>query len=261
MKFNKFFSIEIDHDYFQESLCNDLLILPTTQCSRLLKNYRLLFSNSQQSTVSVFTALNDKEKPFIAPASDISFDFFVFLINPDFAAYSKLPVKKAEEIYLFSTKNVDSKNPSRLISSAIKKPQQTLARNKPLFGLVQIFFTGTFPISYTLHFEAAEATWKYYLLANNNLPNLTINGSSAGIDFARSKKTGKDQADQVAEAINNNFPGSNLLVFESQAPIAYQKSGRKDIQLINADKNSILINHLPNPSFNENGIKIINIQN
>ncbi|HEX8279217.1 MAG TPA: hypothetical protein VF540_11005, partial [Segetibacter sp.] len=137
MRFKKFFSIELSHDYFEKGMCDDLLIQPTEECTRLLKNYKLVFKGSQPNAVSVLAIVNDQEKLLAEPSQGRSFDFHIYLLNPDFLSYSKLAEKKSGEVYFFSSKNVDPKNKSRLIASTVAK---TTTSKHPLFGLIQIFY-------------------------------------------------------------------------------------------------------------------------
>lgn len=259
MRFSKFFSININHDYFQSSVCPDLLVQPTMECARLLKNYKLCLKDDGYGNVAVFAAVDDFDKPVVEVASSTFFDFYILLKNTAFGSYSNLPSKQPQEVYFFSSEHPDPKEQSLLITSTVNSGQRPID-GKTVFGTIQIVFKGSLAVNYTIHFKAAEVNWKYYFLANGNANNLSINAADAGIAFSKRSAT-DNQKDNISKAIDSAYPNVNLVVFESEAPVPLSERGKGDIQLVNMDKNEVVISHLPNPCYNENGIKIINLLN
>lgn len=259
MRFQSFFNITFTHAYLNGGRCPDLYIEPTNDCSRLMKNNGFVFNNNDSSNVSVYAPVDEKGKLLAEPKDNTSFSFFVFLLQPGFVSYTKLPARQADQLFLFT--NVDENNNSteELKVSIMSKQGVNTSGNRFAFGLVKIVYVKPFNEHFALKFEANDVTWKYYLVANSSSKKLLVDGSAADISFKETKGT-KVSSDKVYNAMVNTFPNANISLFESEAPISYQQLGRKNIRLVNSDK-SILIDHLPNPGLNENGIKIINTIN
>jgi hypothetical protein len=259
MKYQKLFDIAFNHAYYNGGQCYDLLIEPANDCTRLLNNYKLIFNNKDRSSVSVYQPVDEKGKGTLQPGDDVSFNFLVFLDTPDFISYTRLPGKQPGEVLLFSNVGVNDQSSVKLLPSTIAKPAVGLSNGRHLFALIRIVYTKPFPGNFVLEFEANEVMWKYYVVMGSNAKKLSVDGSAAAISF-REAKAAKTSSDGVYKAIANNFPGATISLYESEIAVPFRQAGRKNIRLINSDKN-ILIDHLPNPGLKENGIKIINTIN
>jgi len=258
MKFTKIITIDINHTYFNSRPFYDLSIQPTPACARLLRNYSMVFNN--KSCSNVFVALQQENDVPVQTAISDFFEFLVFVADNNFVSYTKLIPAEPGKVYCYSNVTAAGKPSANLIPSLVSKSQINGYGNKNVFGVIRVYCNTAFPIKLNLNFEAADVNWRYYLIANNNFKNLAIDGKLAKITFVKTEVDANTK-DEVVNAINSNFPGANLSIFQSQKAIPYQQLGIKNIQLINADNNSVLINHLPNPGFKENGIKIINTLN
>jgi hypothetical protein len=220
----------------------------------------MAFKTNTKNSVSVSAIQNEQGNLEVLPLAGQFFEFVLFLEDNNFFSYTKLLEKRPEELYFFTNVNARKKTSSDLIASTILKSEIAFTSSKNLFGVLRVHCNATFPINLHLNFDAVDVNWRYYVIAGNNFQNLTVDGTLANINFIK-KQTDQKLADKTFEAIDSNFPGCNLFVFESEGVIPYSQRGIKDIRLINSDTKKTLIDHLPNPGYSENGIKIINTLN
>jgi hypothetical protein len=91
MKYTKLFGIRLKHPYYQDGLCTDFAIEPTTTTLRLLANDRCVL-RSGPGWARVFIDLDpDKPESLIPVDSGDPFSFRLRLQNRDFALITDLP--------------------------------------------------------------------------------------------------------------------------------------------------------------------------
>ena len=257
MKFSRLFNIEIRHEYYDNGLCPDLQVAPTPACAALLSRCKMMFA-ADPSTPGVIAQLNELDKLQSTPPSSAVFEFYLLLRNPDFITYTSPLPNTTNDAFLYTNRDSKSKSSITLLTSSIPKPQPSYVNGKPVFGLIRIVPDAAFPVTYTLGFKAANLKWRYYLIAGNNLANLSIDGTTANIKFIKTNAGGKPVGDKIYDAISSNYPDAGLSIFETEKEVSLRQVGRKNIQLINTSNSVVLVPHLPNPALKENGIKIIN---
>jgi hypothetical protein len=257
MRFSRFFSIEIRHEYYDNALCTDLQAAPTPACAALMSKCKMMFDPSPINP-GVIAKLNDSDQLLSPPPANAAFDFYLLLSNPDFFTYTSPLPDSTSKAFQFTNRDAKSKPLTALLSSSIPKPQPSYVDGKPVFGIVRIVADATFPMTYSLSFKAANLKWRYYLIAGSNLNNLSIDGTTSDIKFIKTTSGGKPVGDKIYDAITSNFPDASLSIFESEKEVSLRQAGRKSIQLINTSNNVVLVPNLPNPALRENGIKIIN---
>jgi hypothetical protein len=255
MVFSKKISISIQHDYFDKDHAPGISISPTPQCERLLKNFRLLVKNGVEFII--FSAGEENEASSqIKPAPDQPFDFFILATDNQFSTYTRLIPKKDDDIYLFS----NQKDKPDLKLTVVSKSQFNIQGSPQIFGLMRLTFNSPSSASFTLKFEAPIVKWKYYVLTNTTIPNPVIDGSIPGVAFIK-QNSDSQKNDSIAGTLAAGFPAAIISVFESDKAIPLNRTGKKNIRLKNSLNNMIIMNHLPNPNAQENGIKIINLFN
>jgi hypothetical protein len=86
--FKTLFEINLKHDYFPDLKLKDLVILPTEETARIIKNRKLMFRNIESGFKVSFRAYNDA--PLVS-VNDVTFNFLLFVKNPaEFYNYSNL---------------------------------------------------------------------------------------------------------------------------------------------------------------------------
>lgn len=256
MKFGTFFTVSITHAFLAGGHCTDLQFEPTGRCLQLMKRYGLLLKNDEQGRLRVVAKQNEDGLFSAEGEQTMVFEFFIFLSENDFLIYTQLPPKKPGEVYLFSNQNSGGKQAQTLTPDVIQQPKTT--NTKPLFGILRISMDSFVPADFTLHFEAKAIKWRYYLMADATNADLRVDGRLSELSFRATDADGSAADDHIAQSIRGRFPNHTLLIFESDKAVPFRQSGRKNIQLINGRNNVVIVDHLPNPTFTDNGIKIIN---
>ena len=256
MKFGTFFTVSITHAFLAGGYCRALAFEPTATCLQLMKRHGLLLENEGQGRLRVAGKQNEDGSFLTGAEETLEFDFFIFLSEKDFLIYTELLPKDPGKVYLLSNQAAGGKQAETITPDVIQKPKTTI--HKPLFGILRIRKNRPAPAHFTLHFEAAAIKWRYYLMADTANADLRVDGRLSEVSFRAAHGDGNAADDRIAQSIRGRYPGHTLLIFESDNAVPYRQWGRKNIQLINSRNNAVIVDHLPNPTFTDNGIKIIN---
>ena len=200
------------------------------------------------------------DAPLLPLTEGTKLSFFLDLQNPCFGSFTALDEPAVGNIHLFSN------NAGQETLSHSEVSRET-AGQVP-FGLVEIQVTnGLFATleqeqKFIIQFDAVESLWKYYLVTPASSNDYTISSvSTNGAAAITFQKVLIDSPlaiqDRVAEALLEEFPNRNTYRFTSTTEVAFQAMGRKNIQLKRGD--NTLIQHLPNPSSGDQGIKILKL--
>jgi hypothetical protein len=255
MRFEKKVSIDIQHDYFDKGPAAGIDIQPTSQCGRLLKNFRLSIKNKSGLIIFADEEITGGSSQ-IKSAPNEAFDFLIFVNDTWFFTYTSLIPKKEDQIYLFS--NIKGEANLKLTVEPLSR--FNIRETRSVFGIIRLCFNFTPPASFILNFKARKLKWKYYVLTTPAIANPVVDSSLPGILFIK-QTPDKQATDTISDVLVSRFPTAIVSVFESDKEIALNQAGKKGIRLKNSINNMIVINHLPNPGANENGIKIINLLN
>ncbi|MBN1480897.1 hypothetical protein EH223_00265 [candidate division KSB1 bacterium] len=105
IKFNTLCAVEILNEYYSSGFSRDFLILPTFQCRRQLRNYGLIFKQTEGGfkifyEVATGGAANEPKKPLIDP---LKFSFLLIPQTPYLLNYSDLPLDtKPKDLFVFN---------------------------------------------------------------------------------------------------------------------------------------------------------------
>ncbi len=108
--YDKLFSIRLLHGFYNDGLCQDLLIEPTNKCQKLLRDQQIIFKSSPQGGDLLITQKNTgtEEMPVLEPrvniSEDTTFTFKILLENPKFLNITQLDQAdiKPSHVYLLS---------------------------------------------------------------------------------------------------------------------------------------------------------------
>ena len=89
MRYQRLFEINIFHEYYQDKVCNDLIIEPTIECRKILNGHRLILKNKSNG-IEVIAAVdqNSSNKPFIKLADNLKFTFILSIRNSSFLDFT-----------------------------------------------------------------------------------------------------------------------------------------------------------------------------
>lgn len=283
MLYKQLFEFNIFHDYYQNKVCPDLSIEPTTECSKILSGHRLIIKNKLNG-IAVIAPVESDNTPWIDLANNLQFTFILKLKNKDFIDFTNFPnnteltdfnSKSTDYIYCFIYDNqpeLDFFNSEKV--TLTKKTEMNLPREENIFGIVDIKNNASMPISleqvreYKLFLNSKKQKWYYYVVTDQvtNGDEFLIEHNDTGdtnttIKITFTKST-IPETDRVFAILKQRFPQSNQFLFESDSEISCQEAGRKNIQLVKKKRNepgnsTVWIKHLPNP-LNHNGIQVIN---
>lgn len=122
-----------------------------------------------------------------------------------------------------------------------------------IIGIVEIFFDKNQPDfmgEFALRFERKSVFWRYYIVNKNNkvsgMQNLVVEDDSENFSDFYSKVAFNVEGDIPHAEVRIN--DKDTVVFISGQPIPFYDQPKQSIRLKNSADNSVLINHLPNPS-------------
>jgi hypothetical protein len=249
MRYQPVFHIVVKHSYYPDKNCPDFLITPDVKGEKAIRENRLLL-NAYATGLSVLVP-TEGDKPVIEMAADTAFSFQLTLLNPNFHHFTELPGARQ---YTNTSKGYD------LQVSNKKSKDQLVPGAFAFITLKNITFRKKAP-TFSLLFESKKIYWKYVVVTDEDTPdNFSIEqGSSAGKDAKIEFKApvmppgGIDSS--LLNLLEQEYPQAKKVIIESRKPIAFFKSGRKNIQL--KKDNLVLVDHLPNPRPEEGCIKVI----
>ncbi len=274
MNYRTLFELNIFHDYYQNKVCPDFSIEPTTECSRILNGHRLIVKNKINGIV-VIAPVDSEQKPWIELADNLQFTFILKLKNKDFIDFTDIDWKPAGNvIYQFSNENNTQIGLSDLEINQTKLSDRKLPRRQNILGIVDIYNNESMPefldqrSDYQITFEAKRQHWRYYLVTDTvtNGDEFLIKNKTKDteteIKFTRLTST-EAETEPIFSVLNQQFPQSQQYLFKSDSEIVCQEAGIKNIQLlkkkkIESENPTVWIENLPNPS-NRNGIQVINV--
>ncbi|MBT9314484.1 hypothetical protein [Leptothoe spongobia] len=273
MQYQRLFCLTIFHDYYQDQICPDFTIEPTGACRKLLQGHRLLVK-PMVNGLWVIVPVDSAKQPMIPLADSLTFTFLLRLNNLGLVNVTQLDADydAIQSLYTFSNRDLTSPGTSPLSPSLVQRSdlkQATLAKDinpsgsDKVFGIVEIHNNDSLSTDpwqtseFQIRFPVKQQVWKYYLIAAKNGPSspFSIQDKAANISFSQ---VNIDPNDRVLTLIQNRFPTSQPVLFQSEEPVPCQAIGRQNIQLLKQGDNQPWIPHLPNPS-NRHGTQVINL--
>lgn len=103
-----------------------------------------------------------------------------------------------------------------------------------------------------IEFTPRDVTWKYFLIFREPLGNgdkIDVGPAPSGLSFSEVTSfvgTSREEDLATKESLEARYPGSEVLLYESDTTVEFKQSPEKNIKL--KKNNSPLINSLPSPS-------------
>ncbi|MEO7313181.1 MAG: hypothetical protein ABIX01_22540 [Chitinophagaceae bacterium] len=112
------FTITLQHDYYGGSAFSDLSIVPSAETEKLLRDYKILWDNTNNVLTALMKA--DNNEPTIAFNPNAIFRFYVINNNGAFVNFSALKmIDSKNAVYYFSNKAANKKNNRLYISAPV----------------------------------------------------------------------------------------------------------------------------------------------
>lgn len=262
--YSALFSIRIQHQFYSDSRCYDFQLQPTETCTSLLNGHGLVVKKAGNG-LNITMPCDSDGHPFIGISGSTIFHFLLKLQNSKMEAYTDLPALTDGCIYQFDNAGADTIGETELDQGEVALSSVERPDHSPVFGQIAIHVNDSIPTtsgtSSTFHItlSAREETWKYYLVVEDDTYDWSVtDADEAAVTFTETDLNLNDPTnDRIAMKLKEQYPDNQRYLFTSDTAIPYQGEGRKNLQLIK-DAGTI-IEHLPNPSFLDNGVKVIKV--
>ncbi len=258
MKFLPLIDLRLSHEYYADRQCSDFLIEPTSRTKQLLDNYRWILKTTRDGIRVVVTA-NDDSTPFISLRLGLTLTFQLQLRNSDFALFTDLTQLARAALPIYTNDDIGAESPVPL---ALRSREEQPGERRPpragtMFADVEIQYAkqqpeiAGGPKEFQVSFQAKQARWVYYVVTDNQDGEFRIedkNGQPLLFDDRNRADLRRqpDPADQIAQALMEQYPTLRLLRFMSDDPIPCRQQARRSIQL--RLDGSQVIAALPNPA-------------
>ncbi len=258
MKYQKFFSITIEHSYFTGETA-DLVLTPVVETEELLKRRGLLLKKTTTG-IRCLVGIDKENTDFSEKIQNDVFAFYIFPTSDTVREFTDMSTVEEGKMMLFTNEKLHKKQVG-LVASAID--QEGTCQGFPALAKVEIkgsemqLEEDSMSFTYQIQFAAKAIQWKYYFISNTDDPNITLESRDEQISF-NEMIISENTTDQIVTSLRLNFPNTQIKAFESKDLVPYSNKPIKNIKLIkNGD---VLMSHLPNPKEEQNGIQIIKIK-
>ncbi|MFD2563171.1 hypothetical protein [Aquimarina rubra] len=258
MEYQEFFEIEVIHPYFSGISADLVLAADIETGKRFIKlGYVLKKTVNGIKVLAPFTRENNSFRDL---GEEDNFTFYVYPTSEytqEITDFSE--VEKGNMI--FFTNEGQQQNNSELIASQVA--QEGFLCGYP--ALARIVITAAEidlasldqSITFRAIFGAKSIKWKYYFVSDTEDSGLSLESRNDQVSF-NEIVVDENTTDQIINSIQLNFPNTQVKVFESKDLVPYSRKPIKNIKLL--QNGDVLINHLPNPQKEKNGIQIIRIK-
>jgi hypothetical protein len=254
MRYQRLFSIEVNHGFYPSSPCRDARIEPrSTNGSgvRALNRYRLL-TRRWANGIEVATPIDDDDQPLISFAPDLELGFDLRVDNPDFALFTDLsawagldrPILRSVQGQLALSLG-DEVEPA-------PRPHDVMAVIA-IEGLAASWLAN--PPKFTIEFSVRSRYWVYYLVTHRTGTPGIVNAEAPSFAATElsSAEALADLAVKDAFERNSDPTDPRCIRWISGQPIPGTQDPLRNLELrLAVDENplndEVLVDELPNPS-------------
>lgn len=256
MRYKEFLQVEIAHQYFASDLAG-LVLVPQERTLKFLRGQHFLVKRTARG-IKILVPINEEGQalPIVDDGDVLAFDVFPTSgIVGEFTDDSALSHGK---VLLFTNEGLGEGELELFVSETTAG--ETF-EDFPVIAKIEIKasevdLNGPAPI-YRAIFKSKSVKWRYYFVSNPGTTGLDVKERNGQLTF-NEVILQDERSDQIATSIRLNFPGTQLVVFESDTSIPYSNKAIKNIQLLQNE--NVVIKHLPNPDAIDHGIQIIQIR-
>lgn len=271
MIYRAFFDVRIQHPYFTDTVPG-LIYIPTEQTRVLLRNHQLLVRDTGHG-LRILVAVDEQNNIIPQFGAQDGLVFNVFPATNTFLQHTDLSALQGGGVVHYTNEGLPAGDQTLRSSITLGNGRTWLgfpqiAEISVLLALLETDFN-QLPV-YSAVFNTKAVTWRYYLVvdtagveADDNDHQLFIQDSTNDLTFQQVAIT-EDTVDPIVTGLQANFVNAEVILFESEAPVASRDKARKNIQLLRQSDGEnasaeVIMRHLPNPAPYDQGVKIINI--
>lgn len=258
MKYRELFHIEIIHPYFLD-IPKDMILVAEIETKKKLKKLGYILKKTANGA-KILIPTPQEDNSFLASTGKDKFTFHVFPTSSyiqeitDFSA-----IDRGNMISFFNDEqqvNSSGLNTTQVHQNGICYGFPAIAEVVISMNKIDVNKLDQ-PIKFNAVFKAKSIKWKYYFVSDSQTLNILVESRDTQISF---DEVIIDNAttDPVIQSLQLNFPNSQIRAFESRDLVPYSSKPLKNIKLLQNE--DVLINHLPNPQEQQQGIQIIKIK-
>ncbi len=199
IKFQKFLSVFLTHDYYKDNLCKDFEIIPSASTSQILKDFGILFKPHNSGAIFINEVVTDNgvDAPKFPIIGQYKLQLYFVLKNNYFQSFTDLEFSsKPVSIYYFNNLTPSISGQDYTISdSKLDEPIEFKNSNfkveKATQNVVRIVLKGENSLSFEFPFKSTESNLEIdisvlptgkYTLNQYNIGDSIVNTSEVYID-------------------------------------------------------------------------------
>lgn len=174
INYEKLFEVKFSHNFYSNSISKDFKVEPSSRCSRLLKNYRIIPRKIESGFIALIELANLSAKtPVVNLDNGAKFSFVISVNNPFFKNFTDLALDSApKSIYHFSNLNKNIQNSELLVSAGTS--EEFVGSDDLIILKPEKFYYKQASLNSTVHiqlkdFENKIITDKVVTIVNNKL--------------------------------------------------------------------------------------------
>ncbi|GGG31409.1 hypothetical protein GCM10011344_35440 [Dokdonia pacifica] len=171
--FSLLFSITIEHTYYADGICQDLVYMPSLATQRLMNKYGLLLQKTPLG-FSFYATTDQTIKDFLdyltTTDNETSFTFDVTSLDPYFTVFTSYPISKTG-IFSFNSSEVSSEGEVSVLNAKFTPVNTATISFSITIGydaIIRFRESGNNP-DYKIKFDAQKTQWRYYIINKSNL--------------------------------------------------------------------------------------------
>lgn len=264
--FRNLLTIRFRHEYFNDGLCRQLRLTPTSETKKILKGHRHLLKDSETGGTIGYER-SEEGGPFIKLAPGTVLAFQLWLIDPSFLSITHLQDKSAKELYQFLSTDASQTGESEenfrydlpAATAAIVASQDKSMRPLGIFKLtIDDTIHYTKPVILDISFVPRETVWKYKIILSKDYTNCQFKLEDQE-NYQSNNANSKYEKISFAETSEQDYSRGSVVVFQTgkvvdevfvPQQVPYYERPKKDLELKINGPEKVKINHLPVPSPN-----------
>lgn len=166
------FSITIEHSYYVDGICQDLMYIPSSATQNLMNKYTLYLQKTPEG-FSFYTSTDQQIKDFLnyleTTDSETSFSFDVTSTDPFFTVFTEYPINEVG-IFSFNSSDTSKEGDVTILNRKfISSPMATVSFTITIGydAIIRFRESGNNP-DYNIKFDARKTQWRYYIINGNS---------------------------------------------------------------------------------------------
>ena len=133
--FQKLFGISMLHEFFADKLPRQLNIIPTEECRRTMRNYKLIFK-AKEGGCLVLSRSDEAGNILFKPEACLKLSFAIQARDSFFINYTNLPLTSTKNVYYFNNleENINDKNQKLMHKEGSVYAKDEIVARQPYFN-------------------------------------------------------------------------------------------------------------------------------